>query len=98
MKHTELPWYFKERKDHNGLGYISITHREGDTNPKWDTARCWDIEDAAFIVRACNNHYKLVEALKRLLQASGHTGESDWLGEDEPWEDARLALAAAEEE
>ncbi len=37
----------------------------------------------------------LYEALERLIEASHHSSEIEWLGQDEPWTVARAALAKA---
>ena len=47
-------------------------------------------ETASFIVRACNNHYKLVEALEKISMGTA------WLTPDEMIEIAEKALAEAE--
>jgi hypothetical protein len=72
-KHTELPWEYKklicnESKNETRIVYtISIPSN----NPG---ARIWigDINkenNAEFIIRACNLHYELLEALQYLLEA-----------------------------
>lgn len=68
MKHTELPWYIQEYNNYNGF---SIMHDEfGCVAERWEEIYKEDRAkqmkaNAAFICHAVNNHYKLVEALKK---------------------------------
>jgi len=41
---------------------------------------------------------ELLEALESLVMASAHCGESGWLGDYDPWENARAAIAKAKGE
>ena len=79
MKHTPLPWHLAEkwlsRKTEiptvyaadECLRYIALCNdglnpiedQEGNPIPQTD-----NLANANFIVRACNNHYKLLDALK----------------------------------
>ena len=59
MKHTELPWRIKE-------GFSSIVG----PNNKWVAAvQPEELFNAEFIVRACNSHYELLEAVQMTLDA-----------------------------
>jgi hypothetical protein len=57
---------------------------------------------ANFIVTACNNHYDLLAALKKMTQLYVNTGNSTRSIRDQDWElrvetqEARAAIAAAE--
>ena len=55
--------------------------------------------NAAFIVRACNSHEALVEACKALVTLAQNVKELevDWPGLDDVDEQARAALAKAQE-
>lgn len=67
MTHTPTPWtqYMHGPMIHNPDGfYIGIMQGN-------NAAR-----DAAFIVRACNSHDKLVSALRRI--AEGNLGDEPW--------------------
>jgi len=58
-KHTELPWELEQtEKNTNNLDILIKTNDE-----KWVS---WSYKEsnAEFIVRACNNHYKLLDTLK----------------------------------
>jgi len=62
VKHTPLPWVSKGRYI-GGPMHMSYVGEVRDENGNWsDTAKSRD--DAAFIVRACNSHYDLLEAAK----------------------------------
>ena len=79
MKHTELPWKANKegiRVDIDGLfgGECDIIH-----DPQFDTV-CFapkENNNAEFIVKACNNHYKLVEAVKYALDNVPNDNESE---------------------
>jgi len=65
---TELPWKY------NGVGYTDcgykyheITHRNGVDEVIGQNGVAQ--EDAEFIVKACNNHYRLLEVLEVLKVA-----------------------------
>jgi len=63
MKHTEVPWKvvslynFKDAED--GWDIISKKHNH--------TVFTDNKANAHFIVKACNNHYELLEALKKAI-------------------------------
>ena len=60
MKHSELPWKVSGTNGVHcakGPAVALLRHKDG-------SARHNAQENAAFIVKACNNHYKLLEALK----------------------------------
>lgn len=61
QKHTPLPWYKNHRDEivHETLPVkIATMHREGNEHEQLEA-------NAAFIVRACNSHYELLEALEK---------------------------------
>lgn len=61
-KHSELPWNLHEYE-----GNIFISSKDDEYNI------CDDLEpqEAEFIVRACNSHYELVEALDQYVNRTG---------------------------
>ncbi len=61
MKHSELP-FNSENDIEAEEGMYGILSSDGD---KYIAAEVTD-EDAAFIVKACNNHYPLVEIVKQI--------------------------------
>ena len=79
MKHTELPWKANKegiRVDIDGLfgGECDIIH-----DPQFDTV-CFapkENNNAEFIVKACNNHYKLIEAVMDLVDLAECRGVED---------------------
>jgi DNA repair exonuclease SbcCD ATPase subunit len=50
-------------------------------------------EKDAEIRRLRQEKSELVEILRKLREASHHSPEVDWLGDDDPWEEADAALA-----
>ena len=72
MKHTQGPWevlnnYIKVR----GGAVIATTARNNSVcNFAAGVASLEDAANAEFIVRACNSHYELLEALKSILRSS----------------------------
>ena len=68
MQHTETPW--KLIKDGCEHTIVKKNAKEGDefvlATSEWLTLKD---EDAAFIVKACNNHEMLVDALEKALYA-----------------------------
>ena len=68
-KHTELPWeYLKDRYNYEKDGL----HRHGSIGGNdWFICTMENTPtpkaDAEFIVKACNNHYKLLEGLRAAL-------------------------------
>lgn len=102
MKHTPLPWswdgpvwdYDKEEEA------PWLVHEYGNS---FDSVITGELscskENAEFIVRACNNHYKLLEALKDLMIDAG--GGSKACGHDFTcncaWDKAKEAIKEAEE-
>jgi len=100
MKHTPLSWQWYWRLGDNMEADCGIFHekREGLAYaiarcPKYTKEDQWK-SDAAFIVKACNSHYDLLEACKALVR------QEDWQGEDidplSPVGKARAAIAKAE--
>jgi hypothetical protein len=71
-KHTPLPWVANGRYigTPNHLSYVGEVR---DENGNWsDTVKSRG--DAAFIVRACNSHYELLDCLK---EARRHINGAD---------------------
>jgi len=72
MKHTDLPWRVSE---------VALTRIEsGDATicSSWVYGRSSTEEkaNAAFIVKACNNHYQLIDALRELHRVASFTDYS----------------------
>jgi len=68
QKHTPLPWKATRQDD-----VIEIWHDvAGDWKivTKIKVSSQEDINNAEYIVCACNNHYKLLEVCKKLISAS----------------------------
>lgn len=111
--HTPLPWEV-ETPSHNDYPYAlkainGDNHKKGAVGtrilrwgafmlPSSDEAKA----NAAFIVRACNSHYDLVEALEALFNSYKELADSGdagfWSLEDQPvGKQALAALAKAKE-
>jgi hypothetical protein len=81
-KHTPTPWRVIDNEPGNGYGSMDITPLliEGESYAIaaviGDVAGIDPQANAAFIVRACNSHDALVEALKELLGVSCVFGQS----------------------
>lgn len=71
-KHTELPWTLLESEDEDDYAIIKIDGMPGTTFIAKEIKQGYDDgkSDAEFIIKACNNHYALLEALKGLLDAA----------------------------
>jgi len=70
-KHSPLPWVKDKGADYDGGDeHLHIRDADGESITSDTTYYPWapEEEDMDFIVHACNNHYKLVEAL-RMIQA-----------------------------
>lgn len=61
IKHSPLPWQVREKQ---------ILALNGDDLFHIETADIFKQEDADFIVRACNSHYELIEALEMIIARS----------------------------
>jgi hypothetical protein len=73
QKHTKLP-KLVAAKNSDGtfdIGYMDEQNRDYSGCHSVTVAENVDAEHAAFIVRACNSHYELLEALKALLENEG---------------------------
>ena len=80
MKHTKLPWKFKQavKKSFDRKEDCLVYHRNKDEEPlhiaesfqyqsnEHNAENGTSIANAQFIVTACNNHYELLEALQSL--------------------------------
>ena len=98
MKHTELPWVIMDK-----AAFVLIYGPNGER-----VCKIIDNEqDAAFIVRACNNHDKLLAALKLAREAiatlpidilgEGRAGELVWPLRDELLDNINKAIKEVEE-
>ena len=74
-KHSVLPWKTNEGDFRtNGMGeFIEINDRDGEEiahimEDEPNGIRKIDRANANFIIRACNNHYQLLEACKKALK------------------------------
>ena len=106
MKHTTTPYHWNKADfQHNGPGqWNTLENEQGQTVITWsigatDSAviECSE-EDAAYIVRCCNSHDRLVAACKRVLRAMEWAYPDDCLNNAEQANILRAALAAAEGE
>ncbi len=96
MTHTPLPWEFiigESNSDTDNCAAGIIAYDDGG---RWHIAKLWDDCPGAqanteFIVRACNNHYKLLGALER-IEKLGH-GDGHGCG----YSCAEIAKAAIKE-
>lgn len=73
MKHTPTPWHAPgmgeiHDADHNLIAHIAFSAGEHDDDQVGTES------DAKFIVRACNSHYQLVDALKFIANHSNDPG------------------------
>jgi hypothetical protein len=99
IEHTPTPWYAEDWTDDNGSELVTVAAHEPevlgpgqssiwpDGIRKIRIAETVDspnpIADAAFIVKACNNHEALVQALKVLLEeAEGFNVSGVYFDED----------------
>lgn len=97
MKHTELPWHYQEDSD-------TYTHIIRDPSGsrivaqfRQDTSGLPEA-NAAFIVKACNNHYTLLEALKDLMPVLQQWEPDHSSGEElRAWGRAVMAIKEAEQ-
>ena len=80
---SQLPWKFEDRGD--GVGQIR-------TSSRYFIAMDVSKANAAFIVRACNSHEKLVEALKQVLKTKN---DKNWVMSD-IYNQVEQALQSAE--
>lgn len=102
--HSDLPWRASEADIFDAEGEIATVNGE---HVSYNT----DLRNAAFIVRACNAHYQMLEALKALdawwtdsFPAGPDAEDVSYgfgkLSEDTLviWRQVRAAIAAAEAE
>lgn len=101
MKHTPTPWHAPgmgeiHDADHNLIAHIAFSTGEHDDDQVGTEA------DAKFIVRACNSHDQLVEALRDILSGWRYIRESHGdlygVGWDRAQSKAEAALDAAGEQ
>ena len=70
MNHTPTPWHIETKKIH----FADIYSLSGVWVAHCESAVADSVKDAAFIVRACNAHDDLVEALEMLMQTCQEEG------------------------
>jgi hypothetical protein len=96
--HTELPWHLEPGHESSDLvlaqpggdGQVIVTFRDCVGDPELEA-------NAAFICRAVNSHYALVEALKVALNELRECKRHNGLGcKAIPALESALAIAAAE--
>ncbi len=68
MEHTPIPWMLGTNIQNDGS--LALMGANGDRVARVDEPDT----DAAFIVRAVNNHEKLLAALEGMLRHGGHDG------------------------
>lgn len=99
-KHTPLPWKVYYAKNNGQV--ILGTGEENGCAIQNHSGAFWRDDDEAkanaeFVVRACNSHYELLEALECLLDKA----DKEW-GKSLVWrvtrDEARLAIAKAKGE
>lgn len=99
VEHTPGPWTVAKRNS-KLVSLISANSEGGDANGGVYVAKTQGPDsdaNAAFIIRACNSHYDLIEALRE-ARAALHQHYVDWDGEPEdavPLQDARAKCDAA---
>lgn len=97
-KHTPLPWKIHQTEDRLPIPIIGksceFIAECSDDGSLIRASQAWD--NARFIVRACNSHYELVEALEAILgdnmTPAGEPGHIDY---GQACKMARSALAKA---
>ncbi len=97
--HSELPWDVDATGYYIGKVYIGgVIEVAQILDMPYPSAGSRE-SNAAFIVRACNNHEKLVEALKKIIQLSkGCDRDSFIRNEQEAKYIAKQAIQSAEAE
>ena len=91
MKHSELPWYLGQPTE-EGLSVVDNGQVYG-MHPIEA-----EFYDAAFIVKAVNNHYQLLEALEKIVrQTEDMIPPFRAMGADQMMKIAREAIKQAEE-
>lgn len=77
MKHTKTPWHVNAITAGRIVGNATVKAEKYQINSANNTiATVYRSSDAEFLVRACNAHYDLVEALEMLLQDCKEKGRS----------------------
>ena len=69
QKHTPLPWKIGSTRA-DGYNFTTIVNEKKAYIATVDIEN--ETENAAFIVRAVNNHYQLIEALEALVNADSY--------------------------
>ncbi|MGR3218615.1 MAG: hypothetical protein ACUZ8H_02205 [Candidatus Anammoxibacter sp.] len=80
MSHTDLPWH----KNKNYADCIHAEHGDMVTDLSYVRVNSKEINEAnaAFIVKACNNHYQILAALKSVRNCQT-MHEMNWVEIDE---------------
>ena len=83
-KHSSLPWYTTPHHEYSGSPH-RIDNKKGAHWENYGEIAREHKGNAEFIVKACNNYYQLVEALRKLSKAFYSTvvlkyGHGDYLG------------------
>ena len=63
LKHTQLPW---DLEDEDDSSYTMIGHYDSRGIMASVICRLHGIDDAEFIILACNAHYDMLDALKKV--------------------------------
>ena len=72
-----LPWELQDDSDDVGLGIVECGRTDG-ARVGWvdsHSGAAWAMNNAEFIVRACNAHHKALEALKAVERRMAHFTE-----------------------
>ncbi len=99
-KHTPLPWHISNHafggadtgakiivRSNKAIVVCAATVHIGGVNAE---------TNAAFIVRACNSHYELLEALRNMVRLYEPNGETDQKSPGQFYRKAIAAIAKAE--
>ena len=93
-KHTPLPWDISRHSDPNCAVRYVVTEENGYEVCSFFNSLEENVANSEFIMRACNNHYEMLEALKALTADCCTLGDS--ISEEEG--KALDAIAKAEKE
>ena len=98
MKHTELPWHVSLGNNNHIWAQDSVIAKCNPEQAEMYREKSIDEEEAnaAFIVKAVNNHEKLIEALK-LVRAVLDNGEWNDAYKEKVMVEVRKAISNAEE-
>lgn len=90
--HTSLPWIVRTLEN---FGFNVVHYINGDKFDLARVAKCSEEANAAFIARACNSHYELLNALKDAVGALEFSREfhSDLGNEEQAFAQDKLDAA-----